>query len=465
MSKPMNRICITLSLLSLVNMPAFAQEGLLEIYQRALLNDPVIREAEANFLATSEVKAQARSGLLPSLSLSGSSSDSYSKNPNPPLDFITGQPSVTFSGSESDSQSSSLSLSLSQTVFDWGQYLSLKQADKTILRAETDLASTQQDLMIRVASAYFNVLSADDLLSADIAAREALSQQLEQARRRFEVGLIAITSVQEAQAGYDQTVASVIGSERTLATAKESLREIIDDYVDELRSPIDDLPLLTPDPASVDAWVAAAQGQNLALVASRIATEIAQDDIQISRSSRFPTLRLSASGSDNTSTSTQTTNSFIGPSITTPPSSSDRQSNSVQLSLSVPIFSGGANRSRIQQSVYRHRAAIQSLERVARQTERLTRDAYLGVTSEISRVQALRQALESSRTALLATQAGFEVGQRTGVDVVNAQNTLRRAETTYAGSRYEYLLNLLRLKQAAGSLSEVDIAEIDAWLQ
>jgi outer membrane protein len=131
----------------------------------------------------------------------------------------------------------------------------------------------------------------------------------------------------------------------------------------------------------------------------------------------------------------------------------------------MPIFNGGLNGSRIDQAVYRHRAALQSLERVARQTERLTRDAYLGVTSEISRVAATRQALESARTALLATQAGFEVGQRTGVDVVNAQNTVRRAETTYAGSRYDYLINLLRLKQAAGSLSEADLVEIDNWLE
>jgi outer membrane protein len=131
----------------------------------------------------------------------------------------------------------------------------------------------------------------------------------------------------------------------------------------------------------------------------------------------------------------------------------------------MPILNGGMNRSRVEQSVYRHRAALESLERVARQTERLTRDAYLGVTSEISRVGATRQALESARTALLATQAGFDVGQRTGVDVVNAQNTVRRAETTYAGARYEYLLNLLRLKQAAGSLSEMDLAEVDGWLE
>jgi outer membrane protein len=292
-----------------------------------------------------------------------------------------------------------------------------------------------------------------------------LSQQLEQTQRRYDVGQIAIMNVQEARAGYDQAVASVIGSERTLATAQESLREIIDTYVTELRSPIDELPLSTPSPEDVEAWVEIAQGQNLSLVASRISADISQDDIRIARSSRFPTLRLSGSSSDNSVTSTQTTNQFVGPPITTPPSSSDRESSSVSLALSVPIFSGGANRSRIQQSVYRHRASIEAVERVARQTERMTRDAYLGVTSEISRVQALRQALESSELALVATQAGEEVGQRTGVDVVNAQNTLRRAETTYATSRYEYLLNILRLKQAAGSLSVADLEQIDSWLE
>lgn len=439
--------------------------GLLEVYELALINDPAIREAEANFLATSEVKRQARSSLLPSLSLSSSASDSNSVNPNPPLDFFTGQPSTVFSSSEADSESSSLSLSLSQTVFDWGQILSLKQADKTIFRAEADFASVQQELMIRVATAYFNVLAAEDLLSADIAAREALEQQLEQAQRRLDVGLIAITSVQEAQAGYDRAVATVIGSERTLATALESLREIIDEYVTDLQSPIEELPLLSPDPEDVNAWVEIAQGQNLSLVASRISADIANDDIRISRSARFPTLRLSASGSDSSSTSTQTTNLFAGGSITTPPSGSDRESSSIQLGLSMPIFTGGGNRSRIQQSVYRHRAAIESVERVTRQIERVTRDAYLGVTSEISRVQALRQALESSRTALLATQAGEEVGQRTGVDVVNAQNDVRRAETTYAGARYDYLMNILRLKQAAGSLSVADLQEVDSWLE
>ena len=172
-------------LLMLAVRPAVAQDGLLEIYQRALVNDPVIREAEANFLVTSETKRQVRSGLLPSLALSGSTSDSTTTTDRP-QDYVTGQPSLTILGTESNSQSTNYNLSLSQTVFDWGQFLSMKQADKTIMRAETDFAATQQDLIVRVATAYFNVLGAKDLLAADVAARDALEQQLEQTQRQFD---------------------------------------------------------------------------------------------------------------------------------------------------------------------------------------------------------------------------------------------------------------------------------------
>lgn len=464
----MKKSCLALSLF-LAALSAHAQDrlGLLEVYQLAMENDPLIREAEANLLANSEVKAQARSSLLPSMSLSGTQSDGTS-NSDRPTDFVTGTPVPGVLGTQSDFERTNLSISLNQTVFNWGQFLQMKQADKVIMRAETDYASAQQDLMVRVAGAYFNVLAAQDQLASDIAAREALSQQLEQTQRRFEVGLIAITNVQEAQAGYDSAFAAVIASERVLATAFETLREIISVYVTDLQSPIENLPLVTPDPNDVDTWVQTAEAQNLALVASRISADIAQDDIDITRSQRFPTLSLSAAANDQSSTTTTITDT-VPPAFPPPgnglpiPSGSD--GNSISLNLSMPIFTGGATRSRIRQNVYRHRAALETVERVMRQTERLTRDAYLGVTSEISRVEALRQALESARTALLATQAGEEVGQRTGVDVVNAQNNVRRQETTYAASRYEYLLNILRLKQAAGTLTEMDLAEIDTWLE
>jgi outer membrane protein len=205
--------------------------------------------------------------------------------------------------------------------------------------------------------------------------------------------------------------------------------------------------------------------QNLALVSSRISRDIADDDIRIQRSTRLPTLNFSTSLNDQSTVSTQTNNLVAGGSTGGIPTTSDSEGYNWSFNLSVPLFTGGLNRSRIQQSVYRHRAAMESLERIARQTERQARDAYLGVTSEISRVQALRQAVESSQTALRATEAGFEVGTRTSVDVLISQNNLRRAETTYARSRYDYILNVLRLKQAAGGLSADDLREVDGWLE
>jgi len=207
--------------------------------------------------------------------------------------------------------------------------------------------------------------------------------------------------------------------------------------------------------------VSTALAQNLALISSRLAADVASDEIDIQRASRLPTLSLSANYSDNNQTNVQT----VLPDPTPRSSSQLPEGRSWSLDLRFPIFTGGLNRSRIQQSVYQHRSATEALERIARQTERQTRDAYLGVISEISRVRALRQAVESNRTALRATEAGFEVGTQTTVDVLASQNNLRRAETTYSRSRYDYMLNVLRLKQATGNLSVTDVEQIDSWLE
>ena len=322
--------------------------------------------------------------------------------------------------------------------------------------------------MIRVAEAYFTVLAAEDTLASDIAAREAIARQLEQAQRRFEVGLIAITDVQESQAGYDTAVATTIQAERTLATAQEFLREIIGEYVTELAGPLEEIPLLTPDPANAEQWVRTALQQNLELVSARIGADIAQDEIAIQRSGRLPTLSFTAGYTESTTDQLIRVfgvNPVTGlPTVTDNPSISEPEGYNWSLNLRVPIYTGGFNASRIQQSVYQHRAALETMERVARQTERQTRDAYLGVISEISRVQALRQSVESSSTALRATEAGFEVGTRTTVDVLASQEVLRRAQTNYARSRYDYMLNILRLKQAAGGLAIDDLEEVDSWL-
>jgi outer membrane protein len=457
-----SRTLLTLAVSAAFATPSFAQEGLLEIYQRAMQNDPTVREAEATFLANSEFKAQARSELLPGINLNANVRNQY-------VDSLGGVelPGGAVTGGDrniSDSDSDGWSVGLTQTLFNWGSIKQLQQADKIIAQAETQYEFAKQDLLIRVSERYFNVLAAEDNLASAVSAREAIARQLEQAQRRFEVGLIAITDVQQSQAGYDDAVATEIEAQRLLATAHEFLREIIGDTVMDLASPTDELPLQAPNPANPEEWVQTAMTQNLALISSRLASEIAFDDIAIQRGSRLPTLSLSAGYGESASTRTST--SIINDIVTrSPTNTTEPDSRNWSLDLRFPIYTGGFNRSRIQQSVYQHRAANEALESVARQTERQTRDAYLGVISEIERVRALRQAVESNRTALRATQAGFEVGTQTTVDVLAAQNSLRGVETTYSRSRYNYILNVLLLKQAAGTLSVVDVEEVDGWLE
>jgi outer membrane protein len=453
---------LTLALVCAFCAPAYAQESLLDIYQRALQNDPAIREAEATYRAQAEVKPQVRSGIFPTLNLGGNLSGRHTDTTGGSVDPIFGGTVGTQNVADSDNHG--FNIGLTQTVFNWSLYAQLRQADKRVVRAETDYEAAKQQLLVRVSTAYFNVLAAEDNLASAIAAREAIGRQLEQAQRRFEVGLIAITDVQQSQAAFDSAQADEIDAQRLLATNHELLREIIGDLITDLAGPTDELPLLSPEPPDAEQWVRTALAQNLTLVSQRLATDIADDQIDIDRGNRLPTLSLSAGYSDVTSSSTTTFFSNVAPPRVSP-ADTNPVGRTWSLDLRFPIFTGGLNKSRVQQSVFLHRAATQTLERIARQTERQTRDAYLGVISEISRVRALRQAVESNRTALRATEAGFEVGTQTTVDVLASQNNLRRAETNYSRSRYDYMLDVLLLKQAAGSLTIADIEQIDGWLQ
>lgn len=435
-------------------------ESLIEVYQRALQSDPVIREAEAKYLAALETAPQTRSSILPQLNLTGSYSDTNSTGSAtfPQFDPTTNQFINRATRSETDSETLNWQLQLRQTLFRWDQFIALQQADKRVSQAGANYEAAKQQLLLRVGDSYFNVLAAEDELSSTVGAREAIGRQLEQAEKRFEVGLIAITDVQEAKAAHDLSIATEIAAKRSLATAKEAMREITGEYIQELAFPNEQLPLKQPEPADEQAWVDTAYDQNLALIASRLGAEIASDDVRNRRSSYFPTLDLVASRGDRDTDAFRTNNGIGGP------ADSDSVDNTISLQFSLPLFTGGFTSSRVREAVYQHRAAREALERVARETERQTRDAYLGVLSEISRVQALRQALESSATALKATEAGFEVGTRTTVDVLAARRTLLQAETNYARSRYDYILNVLRLKQAAGILNVEDLEEVDGWL-
>ena len=313
---------------------------------------------------------------------------------------------------------------------------------------------------MRVAQRYFDVLAAEDRLTSINADRRAIARRLEQARQRFEVGLIAITDVQESQAAYDKSVADEIGAKRSLATTREFLREITGEYVSNLDAPGDDFPLLNPEPNIEARWIKMSLSQNLNLVASRLDERLARDEISFRRNGHYPSVELVASTGRQDTTADRSFNN--GPFI---PADSDGRSDSIGVQFNLPLFTGGSTTSRVREAVYLHRASREQLQRISRETERQARDAFLGVLSEISRVKALKQAVASSKTALQATQAGYDVGTRTIVEVLNSQFALYASITNHYQSRYDYILNVLRLKQAAGSLRVQDLEQIDQWLK
>lgn len=435
--------------------------SLLEIYQQALQSDPLIHEAEARRLASLEARPQARGAYLPQLNFNGTynqldNSSSSTQQFPAPIGLVT-------STADGESDDTFWQLELRQSLFRWDRIVGLKQADTTVAKAEADREAAQQDLIVRVTQRYFDVLAAEDRLRARHANRTAIARQLEQAKQRFDVGLIAITDVQESQAAYDQSVADEIAAKRLLATAREFLREITGEYVSELSAPSDELPLNTPDPADERSWIDLAMGQNLALVSARLDEELARDEISSRRNGHFPTIDLVARTSENDSKGTQRSDFNADPNIFEVNDRNFRQ-DSIGIEFNLPLFSGGSTSSQVREAVYLHRASRENLQRVTRETERQTRDAYLGVLSEISRVQALAQAVESSRTALEATQAGFDVGTRTIVDVLNSQFSLYQSITNYYQARYDYILNVMRLKQAAGTLQVQDLEALEQFL-
>ncbi|NCF15142.1 MAG: TolC family outer membrane protein [Gammaproteobacteria bacterium] len=425
--------------------------SLLEVYQQALQSDPQIHEAEARRLAALEAEPQARGVLLPQVNLNGgwtkidSSGSSFSLGLNRTVDVTQ----------ETDRQG--FTAELRQTVFRWDQVVNLRRADKIVTKAEALREAAQQDLIIRVAQRYFDVLAAEDRLTSIHADRTAIARQLEQAKQRFEVGLIAITDVQESQAAYDQSVASEIGAKRELATARNLLREITGEYTRNLSAPVEEFPLILPEKSERD-WVDMSLNQNLNLIASRMDEKLARDEISFQKTGHYPTLELVARADKQINDGDGTNDG--APSII----DSDFDTNTISLQFTIPIFAGGGTSSRVREAVYLHRASREQLQRVTRETERQSRDAYLGVLAEQSRVQALAQAVASSQTALEATQAGFDVGTRTIVDVLNSQFSLYVAITNHYQSRYDYILNVLRLKEAAGTLQVQDLEQIDQWL-
>lgn len=445
---------------------AAGAENLLEVYQHAVRSDPLIREAEARRLAALEAKPQARGALFPQIDVNGqiatrdsSSNSTFNQAVDTDGDPSTPPEIVIVNNTQStDSDFWNYTAQVTQTVFRWDQWETLRRASAEVALAEANYRAAQQDLLVRVSQRYFDVLAAEDTLSAAEATAEAVSRQLEQADKRFEVGLIAITDVQEARAAHDSATAAVIAAKRTLASAQEFLRELTGEAYATLVKPAEDMPLDQPQPLDEQAWVAQSLEQNLDVIAARLGVDIAKRNVGIARSGHMPTIDLFAQRTEFDSDATQINNGRRGP------ADNDQEQDTIGIQVTVPIFSGGITQSRVREQVYLHRAERERLEGSQRAAERATRDAYLGVIAEKARVAALKQAVKSNQTALEATEAGFEVGTRTTVDVLDARRRLFESQRDYARSRYDYLINIVRLKSAAGALAPQDLAEINNFL-
>src|SRR5215469_14108756 len=458
----MNRAA-TLALVLLVLPLAAPAKDLIGVFQDALQNDPVIRQADANRLAARESKPQALAALLPQINgtagwtrdhNSGIQTQIFSV-PNPAIpgtqQLITAQLPDTIDGTTYQ-----WGLNLRQNVFSWSNWMALKAASHEVAQAEANYAAAEQQLILRTSQAYFAVLTAYDTLQADQTALEAIARQLDQANKRFEVGLIAITDVEDAKAARDSAASTVIAAKRTLATSEYQLQEITGQNYDVLGKPGPDMPLNNPEPADEGRWVNISLEQNLTLISSRLQADIARENVRVAQGGHLPTLDLVAGRSWNYTSSDQI---FDG----TPFSNVDSKVNDRQIGLqfTLPIYSGGFTQSKVRQAEYQWIAAKEGVVQSSRATERQARDAYLGVISGIARVQALRQAVESNQTALKATEAGYEVGTRTSVDVLNARRNLVQAETDYATARYDYIVSVLQLRLAAGNLDRPQLAELN----
>ena len=448
-------------------------ENLLEVYQAAIKSDPLIREAEARRMAALESKPQARSLLLPQVNVGGQiyTANSDGESTFPQVDRTTGNIVTVGNRSSTDvSQYWDYSAQLTQTVFRWDQWQGLQRAGSEVALAEANYRAAQQDLMVRVSQAYFEVLAAEDTLAAAEATAQAFARQLEQAEKRFEVGLIAITDVQEARAANDSATAGVILAKRVLATAQERLREVTGEPYATLVKPADDMPLDQPQPLDEQTWVDQALEQNLDVIAARLGVDLAKRDVKIAQAGYMPTVDLFAQYGETNRDAEQTNQSFdpsgaLGTGDRVRGSADSETSNdAVGLRVNVPVFKSGGTNSRVREQVYLHRASREKLEGSQRAAERETRDAYLGVIAEKARVGALKQAVKSNQTALEATEAGFEVGTRTTVDVLDARRRLFESQRDYARSRYDYLINLVKLKSAAGVLVPQDLNAINGYL-
>lgn len=414
---------------------------LVEALSLANRNDPVFLAAEANYQADRQLLGQAWADLLPNVSATANRAQNEKK-------IIVKNVSDT----SQEFDSSGYTLSLRQPLFNWEHFARLRQARAEVRKAEAEHGAARQELIKRLTTLYFDVLSASDTLKLAKSEQEAISKQLELAKARLEVGLGTITEVHDANARYKLAIAQSVDADNLLQDKRQALSEAIGSSIPNLKTLKKIIPLLLPDPSNAKAWTDKAQQQNLTLLAATAETEIARRELSVKRAGHLPTLDVVGS---------RTYSEFVD----TFDRNLNTTNNSVRLELTVPIYSGGKTHKQSKEAKYRYEAAVQNLEAARRSVFRTTRNAFLGIKGDVSRVKALEQAVVAGESALEAKKSGFEAGISSNIDVLNAQRDLFLSKRDYAQSRYSYLLNLLKLKDAAGMLNIKDLEKINGWLE
>ena len=434
------KVCRTVPALALAAAlgPAAAAD-LSTIYRDSQVSDPVYQSARAQYMATIEKLPQARSGYLPQLLASASI---FRNDVDRSIATDIGYTTKTYA------------VTLAQPIFRAQSWIAITQAQQQVLQAEAILAGAQQDLGLRVAQAYFDVLLAQDNVALSGTQKSAISEQLAQAKRNFEVGTATIVDTLEAQARFDQSVAKEIADVNDVEVKRRALQVLLGKLPEGLTPLGEPLALAEPRPNDIESWVKAAGDASLTIAVARANYEFSRQEVDRQRAGHLPTLDLSASyaRADNPSTSVP---GVIG---------SASNAGAVGFTLSLPIYSGGLTQSRVREALANREKAQQDLESTERGVAQAVRTNFLNVTSGISQVRALEQALASTQSQLDSTILGRDVGVRTSVDVLNAQQQVFQTRRDLQQARYNFLLNTLRLKAAAGVLAESDIDEVNRTL-
>ena len=429
-------------------------DSLQDIYALALENDHQLKADTAAYQANKEALTIGRSGLLPQVSATASYSDTDQDTIGP---LNLGGASSAF---EIDNQNESYSVTLTQPLFNMAAWFGYKQGIVLNDQAEAQFSADQQSLIIRVSEAYFNVLRSIDNMETAQAEEKALSHQLEQTKQRFEVGLTAITDVHEAQAAFDNATAVTLEALGNLGIAFEELEVLTGRSHDQVAPLVETFPVIKPEPMARHEWVEFALSNNYALKVAKFNADANQQNARVKASGHLPTLTGSYSYTDRDDTNTDIQNGGI----TLPSDSRIDEQGTIAVQLDVPIFSGMRVSGERRQAYQQHMQAQELYNKTQRDTIQGARSLHLSVVTNVDQVKARKQAITSSRSALEATQAGYEVGTRNLVDVLVAQRNLYQSQRNYDDTRYAYIINMLRLKEVAGNLTPEDVLQLNRWL-